>query len=123
MRAIRLAEILIMLVAAAALWHGRIDWMLVLIFLLGTLAAFFGPVKYAIMPQHLSDAELVGGNALVDTGTFAAILIGLLAGGALTTLGLPGLRITAVLLVVVAIGGYLASRAIPAAPLRRPTSG
>ncbi len=120
MRAIRVAEILIMVVAAAALWHGRIDWMLVLIFLLGTLAAFFGPVKYAIMPQHLSDAELVGGNALVDTATFAAILIGLLAGGALTTLGLPGLRITAVLLVVVAIGGYLASRAIPAAPATSP---
>src|SRR5882672_3475499 len=120
MRAIRLGEIAVMLIAAAALWHGRIDWMLVLIFLLGTLAAFFGPVKYAIMPQHLTDAELVGGNALVDTGTFAAILIGLLAGGALTTLGLPGLKLTAVLLVFVAIAGYAASRAIPAAPATAP---
>jgi len=120
MRAIRLGEIAVMLIAAAALWHGRIDWMLVLIFLLGTLAAFFGPVKYAIMPQHLTDAELVGGNALVDTGTFAAILIGLLAGGALTTLGLPGLKLTAVLLVFVAIAGYAVSRAIPAAPATAP---
>jgi 1-acyl-sn-glycerol-3-phosphate acyltransferase len=120
MRGIRLVEILTMLVAALALWHARIEWMLVLIFMLGTLAAFFGPVKYAIMPQHLSDAELVGGNALVDTGTFVAILIGLLAGGALTTLGLPGLRATAVLLVAVAIAGYLVSRAIPRAPATAP---
>jgi 1-acyl-sn-glycerol-3-phosphate acyltransferase len=120
MRTIRLAEILIMLVAAGALWTARIDWMLLIIFLLGTLAAFFGPVKYAIMPQHLADDELVGGNALVDTGTFVAILIGLLAGGALTALGLPGLKVTAVLLVLVAIGGYIVSRAIPAAPATAP---
>ena len=120
MRAIRLAEILIMLVAAGALWTARIDWMLLIIFLLGTLAAFFGPVKYAIMPQHLADEELVGGNALVDTGTFVAILIGLLAGGALTALGLPGLKVTAVLLVLVAVGGYLVSRAIPAASATAP---
>lgn len=120
MRAIRLGEIFVMLVAAYALWSGRVDWMLVWIFMLGTLAAFFGPVKYAIMPQHLSDTELVGGNALVDTGTFVAILIGLLAGGALTALGMRGLRATAVLLVVVACAGYFTSRRIPVAPATAP---
>ena len=120
MRAIRLGEIFVMLIAAYALWRGRVDWMLVWIFMLGTLAAFFGPVKYAIMPQHLSDTELLGGNALVDTGTFVAILIGLLAGGALTALGVPGLRVTAVLLVVVACAGYLTSRRIPVAPATAP---
>ena len=54
-----------------------------MIFLLGVLATIFGPLKYSLMPQHLRQSELVGGNALVDAGTFLAILIGTIAGGLL----------------------------------------
>jgi MFS family permease len=53
------------------------------LFLLGLHSTLFGPVKYAILPQHLKDEELIGGNALVEAGTFVAILIGTLAGGLL----------------------------------------
>ena len=57
--------------------------MLGALFLLGLHSTLFGPVKYAILPQHLREDELVGGNALVETGTFVAILVGTLAGGLL----------------------------------------
>ena len=50
---------------------------------MGVLATIFGPLKYSLMPQHLRQSELVGGNALVDAGTFIAILIGTIAGGLL----------------------------------------
>ncbi len=64
-----------MLGAAVALYYGHIPSLLALLFLLGVLATVFGPLKYSLMPQHLRQSELVGGNALVDSGTFLAILI------------------------------------------------
>ncbi len=65
-----------MICAAAALYFGHLPTLLTLLFLLGVLATIFGPLKYSLMPQHLRQSELVGGNALVDSGTFLAILIG-----------------------------------------------
>jgi hypothetical protein len=59
-----------------ALYFSHVPSLLLVIFLMGVLATMFGPLKYSLMPQHLRQSELVGGNALVDAGTFLAILIG-----------------------------------------------
>src|SRR6187549_4218020 len=82
-RQTRLAEVVLMCCGAAALYVGQVSILLGVIFLLGVLATIFGPLKYSLMPQHLSQSELVGGNALVDAGTFIAILIGTISGGLL----------------------------------------
>src|SRR3954469_14572624 len=82
-RQTRLAEVLLMFCAAVALYFGHVPTLLGLMFLLGVLATLFGPLKYSLMPQHLRPSELVGGNALVDSGTFIAILVGTIGGGLL----------------------------------------
>ena len=79
----RLAEVFLMVGGAAALYFAHVPSLLLVIFLMGLLATIFGPLKYSLMPQHLLQSELVGGNALVDSGTFVAILIGTIAGGLL----------------------------------------
>ena len=76
MRIVKMAEIVIMTLAAIAFISENYLMLLVLLFLMGTQSAFFGPAKYALLPQHLKKEELVSGNALVETGTFLASLIG-----------------------------------------------
>ena len=125
-RQTRLAEVMLMFAAAAALYSGHVPTLLGLIFLLGVLATIFGPLKYSLMPQHLRQSELVGGNALVDAGTFLAILIGTISGGLLvptssTSSETAGTNIAAaIVMVVVAIGTYLCSRFIPRAEATDP---
>jgi 1-acyl-sn-glycerol-3-phosphate acyltransferase len=120
-RQTRLAEVFLMLCAAVALYLGHLPSLLALIFLLGVLATVFGPLKYSLMPQHLRQSELVGGNALVDAGTFLAILIGTLAGGLLVPTsaiaeGPRNASVTAsIVMLVVAAGTYACSRFIPRA--------
>ena len=120
-RRTRLAEVVLMFGAAAALYGGHVPTLLGLIFLLGVLATIFGPLKYSLMPQHLRQSELVGGNALVDAGTFIAILIGNIAGTVLspTTAAVPGgstpVNLAAIVMVVVAVATYVFSRFIPRA--------
>lgn len=114
-RLIKLLEILIMLVAAAGFWLSSLSLLLSALFLLGLQSTLFGPVKYAILPQHLKPHELLGGNALVEAGTFVAILIGTLTGGLLAGTGQAPLWIVLGGLLV-AIAGYLTSRNIPTAP-------
>ncbi len=80
-RLIKMAEILIMLLAAIAFIYKQYGILLFLLFLMGTQSAFFGPVKYALLPQTLNKNELVAGNALVEAGTFLAILFGTLVAG------------------------------------------
>ncbi len=114
-RLVKVLEMLIMGVAALGFFMHSLAVLLGALFLLGLHSTLFGPVKYAILPQHLREDELVGGNALVETGTFAAILVGTLAGGLLAgAAGHPGWVAFAGLLVAVA--GFLASFGIPAAP-------
>ena len=114
-RLVKLLEMLIMGVAALGFFMHSLAVLLGALFLLGLHSTLFGPVKYAILPQHLAEDELVGGNGLVESGTFVAILIGTLAGGLLAGIGgHPSWVAFAGLLVAAA--GYLASRAIPAAP-------
>lgn len=93
--------------------------LLLLLFLMGTQSAFFGPVKYALLPQQLESKELVSGNALVETGTFLAILIGTLGAGIIASEENSKL-IAAVCIVTFAVLGYLASYFIPEAPSNAP---
>jgi MFS family permease len=117
-RLVKLLEVGIMLVAGVGFWLESLAWLMGALFLLGLHSTLFGPVKYALLPQHLQPAELLGGNGLVEAGTFVAILLGTLAGGLLAGIGHPvliggfGLG--------VALIGYVISRAIPPAPPPEP---
>ena len=113
-RRIKFAEIIIMLAGCFALWTQNISIMLVILFFLGVQSSFFGPIKYSIIPQHLSADELLGGNAQVGMGTFVSILMGTLIGGWVVTFE-QGPILVGAMTVVVAIIGWLCSRQIPEA--------
>ncbi len=116
-RWVKLFEIAVMLLAAVGFWLKSIPLLLTVLFLMGLHSTVFGPIKYAILPQALRNEELVGGNALVETGTSLAVLIGMVAGGA----AMSHSPLAASLLVVgVAVVGWLSSRAIPPAPATAP---
>ncbi|MXW20693.1 MAG: hypothetical protein F4Z95_07800 [Gammaproteobacteria bacterium] len=117
-RRIKIAEICIMLLGGLAVASGSVMAVMAVLFLMGTQSTFFGPIKYAIIPQHLRQAELVGGNGLVQMGTFVAIPAGLMLGGALAGAEPAGNRplLIGVTVVGLATAGYLASRFIPGAP-------
>jgi 1-acyl-sn-glycerol-3-phosphate acyltransferase len=115
-RMVKLAEIGIMAAAAIAFVTASTYALLVLLFLMGAQSTLFGPVKFGLLPQHLREQELVGGNALVESGTFLAILLGQIAGTFTIGLGERGAQWTGAALVLVAILGWLASRRIPLAP-------
>ncbi len=111
-RALKLVEIGLMVLAALAFYFQHYVMLLGLLFLMGSQSAFFGPVKYAILPQLLNDKELLAGNAWVEMGTFVAILLGTITGGLLV--GLADAPLWVGLVVVVFSGlGYLISRQIP----------
>jgi 1-acyl-sn-glycerol-3-phosphate acyltransferase len=118
-RGIKMAEIAIMILAAIGLYLGEVHLLLGVLFLLGAQASVFGPVKYSILPQALREEELVGGNALVEAATFLAILLGTLLGGWMIALD-QGAGATGIAVVVFAVLGYLAARAIPTAPAAAP---
>lgn len=118
-RIIKFAEILIMALAALGFWLGSLPFLLGVLFLMGTQSAFFGPLKYSLMPQHLKPWELVAGNAWVEAGTFLAILLGTLAGGLLSHMPQAELWI-AVSIIGLAVLGWLCSLGIPAAPPTAP---
>jgi len=108
----KIAEILIVLVGALALYLQSIPLLLFILFCLGTQSAMFGPNKYAVLPQLLQGKDLVTGNALIASGTFIAILTGTFIGGILAQQQSAWIWIATGCLVT-AIGGYLASLKIP----------
>ncbi len=115
MRRLKLIELLIMICAASAIMTENALLMLVLLFLTGTQSAYFGPVKYALLPQALKANELVKGNAWVEMGTFLSILIGTLTAGLL--LAIPnGTFIASCLVLFLSIMGFISSVNIPALP-------
>ena len=118
-RYIKVAEIIIMICGVTALVLQSMPLLLAVLFLMGTQSAFFGPVKYGILPQHLHETELTAGNGLVELGTFLAILAGTIAGTQLMS-STEGVLPVSVVLMVVAVAGYLASRRIPHAPASAP---
>ena len=118
-RAIKIGEIVIMAVGATGFLTNHLELMLLALFAMGTHSALFGPVKYSIMPQALHDDELVGGNGLVEMGTFLAILAGTIGAGIMMS-STHYAPVVAVAIVAVAVLGYLASRSIPRAAASTP---
>ncbi len=112
-RWVKLAEIGLMLAAGVGLVRGDLGVLLVVLFLMGAQSSFFGPVKYSILPQLLDKDELVGGNALVETGTFLAILVGTILGGVLVSAPDVGVYLVSGSVVVIALAGFIASLRIP----------
>ncbi len=112
-RAVKLAEIAIMLMAAIAFALGSLNMLIALLFLMGTQSAFFGPIKYGILPQLLDDTELVAGNGLIQMATFAAILIGMILGGKLAAIPASGPLVVGGAVIALALLGWLASLGVP----------
>nr|WP_298380292.1 MFS transporter [uncultured Halomonas sp.] len=120
-RRLKLLELATMTVAALAVWFEQFALLLALLFMMGTQSALFGPVKYAILPQHLATTELVRGNAWVNLGTFLAILFGTLLAGLLASLdGALARGSIAATLVGIALAGYLVCLKVPLAPSSAP---
>jgi hypothetical protein len=94
--------------------------LLIALFLMGCHSTVFGPAKYALLPQHLKPAQLVGGNGLVEMGTFLAILLGTILGGGLVASQEIGLLPICIATVLLALMGYLSCRWIPLAPSSEP---
>lgn len=113
------AEIGVMALGAAGFLLGNVPMLLAVLFLMGVQSAVFGPCKYGILPQLLRDDELVRGNALVELGTYLAILLGTLAGGLLVSVPHGELVVAGGVLVIAALG-RLASGAIPATEAQEP---
>jgi MFS family permease len=111
-RLIKLAEIGIMVLGGAGLLLADIPLMLAAVFAMGVHSTFFGPIKYAILPQHLHKDEVLGGTGLVEAGTYIAILLGTILAGLLAAR--PQSAAFAVL--AFALLGYLAGRQVPPAP-------
>ncbi len=120
-RLVKLLEIVIMVGAAAGFYLNNIPLLMGLLFLMGAQSTLFGPVKYGILPQHLREEELVGGNGLVEMGTFLAILLGTMTGGILIGLGASGAMLVSITVVTIACLGYLTSCGIPTAVAAAPT--
>ena len=113
-RLVKLAEIGVAALAGIAVYTGNIVALLGVLFLFGVQSTFFGPLKYAVLPQHLEPTELVGGNGMLQVGTLIAILVGTGVGGVIGLVETPLPLLVCML--TVAGAGYLASRAIPKAP-------
>ena len=118
-RIVKAAEIVIMAVGAAGLaliWSGiavhtlAIPLLLLALFAMGVHSTFFGPIKYAILPQHLHDEEVLGGTGLVEAGTYIAILAGTILAGVIPV------QAAAVAIIVTAVIGWLSGRQVPPAP-------
>ncbi|HYU95078.1 MAG TPA: MFS transporter [Sphingomicrobium sp.] len=111
-RIIKFAEIGIMIVGGAGIMLANIPLMLAAVFAMGVHSTFFGPIKYAILPQHLQKDEVLGGTGLVEAGTYLAILGGTILAGVLAAL--PSIAAGAT--VGIAVLGFLAGRQVPPAP-------
>lgn len=114
---IKLAEILLMGLAVVGFYQQNVTLLMLVLFLLGTQAAFFGPLKYAILPDHLRENELIAGNGLIEAGTFLSILLGTLLGGVFILLP-GGNYIISAMILLMALGGFASSLYIPKAPSR-----
>src|SRR5262245_18514126 len=104
-----------MAVGAAGLLWASVPILLLTLFLLGTHSTVFGPIKYALLPQHLATSELVAGNSLIEAGTFLAILLGTIVGSSAVSFP-QGPVLVGIAGVSCAVLGWVSARAIPAAP-------
>jgi 1-acyl-sn-glycerol-3-phosphate acyltransferase len=119
-RFVKTFEIAVMLVGGAGFWTHSAPLLYLCTFLMGVHSTLFGPVKYAYLPQHLNERELVGGNGLVEMGTFVAILIGTIVGGAAAGFTEQGATILAFGCVAIALVGRTVSSFVPASAPPQP---
>ena len=119
-RHIKTAEILVMMGGAVGLIIQSVPVLLATLFLMGTQSAFFGPIKYAVLPQHLEAEEVLGGTGLIEAGTYVAVLTGTILGGLVLVEQADGSQSAGVgaagVLVTAAIGRWFAGRMPPAPP-------
>ena len=119
-RCVKLLEIAIMAIAAAG-WMTHTLWLLIVAVVgMGVHSTLFGPVKYAYLPQQLKQEELIGGNGLIEMGTFVGILLGEVLGAVLVSHKPWGIELVAGGTIAIAVIGWLASRAIPLTPAPEP---
>jgi MFS family permease len=119
-RFVKIFEVLLMLFAALG-FVLHVFWLLVLaLFMMGMHSTLFGPVKYAYLPQHLTESELVGGNGMVEMGTFIAILLGQMIGAGLG-MHQGSELVTGISIVGLAFLGCFASKQIPNSPAAEPS--
>ncbi|WP_374520750.1 MFS transporter [Undibacterium squillarum] len=119
-RRVKLLEIVIMLVCAYG-WLQHNVWVLIGgVAGMGIHSTLFGPVKYAYLPQHLHTDELIGGNGLIEMGTFVGILLGEILGAMLVSHGEGGVMLVAGITIGIAVLGYIASLGIPESPAADP---
>ncbi|CAN5731898.1 MFS transporter [soil metagenome] len=115
-----LLEVGLMILGSAGFYLGSLGLLMFTLFLGGVQSALFGPVKYAYLPQHLKSEELVGGNGLVEMGTFVAILLGTVLGGILIGVANWGKTLVSIATVSTALIAYTVSRRIPVTPAPDP---
>ena len=118
-RIVKIFEIVVMLFAAWGFMASNLWLLVAALFMMGIHSTLFGPVKYSYLPQHLREEELVGGNGMIEMGTFVAILIGEVLGAWLASSQF-GLGLTSFVVVGVAVAGYWVSRGIPVSPASDP---
>lgn len=116
---VKIAEVVLMLLAAVGFYYQSLWGLMAVLFAMGFQSTCFGPIKYSIMPQHLKPKELVAGNALVQQGTYVAILLGSVA-GVLLNAGFAKPWWGSAALVIVALSGLVSSYFVPAAPSKEP---
>ncbi len=119
-RFVKWLEIGVMALAAFGFLTSNVVLLLGCVFLMGLHSTLFGPVKFAYLPQHLTERELTGGNGMVEMGTFVAILLGSVAGGLLIAIPQIGATWVAVACVGVAVLGRVTAQAVPASPSTDP---
>jgi len=119
-RFIKLFEIAIMIVGAVGFYRRDLFLLFLGLGLMGVHSTIFGPVKYAILPQNLRSHELIGGNGLVEMGTFVAILLGEIVGGVVIAIKPQGPMLAGATAIAIAVTGYLVSRGIPTTPAVAP---
>lgn len=121
-RVVKLAEIGVMAFAAYGFYTENIPYLVGVLFFMGMQSAFFGPVKFGLLPELLREHELTRGNALVSMGTFVSILLGILVGGMLIAVEGTGGIIVSCAVIAFAALGYVASRHIPQQAAAAPDS-
>jgi MFS family permease len=109
-RIVKTAEVFIMLVGAAGLLTANIPMMLAALIAMGVHSSFFGPIKYAILPQHLEPDEVLGGTGLIEAGTYIAILAGTILAGFISV------QVAAASVIIIAVIGWFSGRKVPDAP-------
>lgn len=118
-RYVKVFEIGIMLFASAGFFLHNIWLLAAALFMMGMHSTIFGPVKYSYLPQHLKENELIGGNGMLEMGTFVAILLGQVL-GAWVAIQSQHEIITSLTILLIAVMGYATSRGVPNSPAAAP---